>query len=310
MADIFISYASEDRPRVAQLQALLLRCGWSVWWDHDIPAGYVFRLVISEELESARCIVVAWSRSSIASRWVIEEAENGLRHERLIPILLDDVNPPLGFGELQAILMVGFDGKPSSPAFSQLVASLQHRLGPVPNGVPDDDPAAGASEGRRVQDDDWRRVQEYFARLLEYDTGLPAMVMKMVRTPDGDVDTSVFAANTRAHEMFGLNQAEERLVGMRGAELLDRLKMWMSQRDLQLFLVDQQRIYEAYVLRREFYAGAPMVFDSRHPNSEFRLREYVPVVFAYSGEAQTGDRTERLVGVLYLDLARLPAKPT
>ncbi|MCZ6871640.1 MAG: TIR domain-containing protein [Gammaproteobacteria bacterium] len=36
MADIFLSYASEDRERVRPLVAALETGGFSVWWDSDI----------------------------------------------------------------------------------------------------------------------------------------------------------------------------------------------------------------------------------------------------------------------------------
>ena len=33
MADIFISYASEDRNKAEELAETLRARGWSVWWD-------------------------------------------------------------------------------------------------------------------------------------------------------------------------------------------------------------------------------------------------------------------------------------
>ena len=37
--DVFISYAHEDADRARPLAELLEELGWSVWFDHDIPAG-------------------------------------------------------------------------------------------------------------------------------------------------------------------------------------------------------------------------------------------------------------------------------
>src|SRR4030095_3715490 len=39
MSDIFISYKREDLELAKALAAELTELGWTVWWDHDIPAG-------------------------------------------------------------------------------------------------------------------------------------------------------------------------------------------------------------------------------------------------------------------------------
>lgn len=39
MADIFLSYSSDDRGRVRPIVAALERRDWSVWWDREILPG-------------------------------------------------------------------------------------------------------------------------------------------------------------------------------------------------------------------------------------------------------------------------------
>ena len=73
--DIFLSYASEDRPKAKVLAYALEQQGWSVWWDRVIPAGKKFADVIDEEIANARSVVVAWSRISVTKDWVLEEAD-------------------------------------------------------------------------------------------------------------------------------------------------------------------------------------------------------------------------------------------
>jgi hypothetical protein len=64
MADIFISYASEDRPRVEPIAKALEEHGWSVWWDRTIPPGKSFDEAIEEAITAAKCVVVLWSDKS------------------------------------------------------------------------------------------------------------------------------------------------------------------------------------------------------------------------------------------------------
>ena len=58
MADIFISYASEDRDRIKPFIEKLLDEGWSVWWDRELQVGPRFARVIQEEIDKAGCVIV------------------------------------------------------------------------------------------------------------------------------------------------------------------------------------------------------------------------------------------------------------
>jgi len=102
MSDIFISYASGDRDKARTLAEFLRANGWSVWWDRAIPPGREFDEVIEEALDSAKCVVVLWSKSAAASRWVKTEAEVALRRNVLVPVLIEQVTIPLEFRLLQA----------------------------------------------------------------------------------------------------------------------------------------------------------------------------------------------------------------
>jgi hypothetical protein len=73
-----------------------------VWWGRTIPPGKTFDQVIQEAIESARCVVVLWSKGSIISDWVKEEANIGKQRKILVPAKIDSVEPPLGFGLIQA----------------------------------------------------------------------------------------------------------------------------------------------------------------------------------------------------------------
>jgi formylglycine-generating enzyme required for sulfatase activity len=131
MSDIFLSYASGDRERVRPLVEALEQAGWSVFWDFTIPAGMTWRRFLQEKLENTRSIVVVWSEHSINSRWVLEEADEAESQKiPIIPVLLDNVSPPLGFRSIQAKNLSGWDGDPSSPLVRDLFKDITNILGP------------------------------------------------------------------------------------------------------------------------------------------------------------------------------------
>lgn len=132
MSDLFISYASEDRERVLQFVHALEACEWSVFWDRKIPFGQTWRQVIGSELDQARCVIVLWSSNSIASLWVQEEAEEAKRRNILIPFLIDDVQPPLGFRSIQTANLSGWEGDPSSPRFAGVLRDINRVLAVAP----------------------------------------------------------------------------------------------------------------------------------------------------------------------------------
>lgn len=135
MSDIFISYKTEDRKRVAHLVAALRAAGLDVWWDQDIPAGGGWRHTIAEHLDKAKLCVVAWSEESTGSRgrFVLEEAERTAERGAYLGVLIDPVRLPFGFAEWQAIDLSGWNGKANQPLLDDFVAHVRTRLegGPV-----------------------------------------------------------------------------------------------------------------------------------------------------------------------------------
>lgn len=125
MAHIFVSYASEDRPRVAPLVDALEAEGWSVWWDRAIPPGKSFDEVIEEAIDTTDCVIVVWTERGVRSRWVKTEAEDGLRRNVLVPVVLDDARIPLAFRRIQAADLRNWSSDRSSVGYEMLLTALR-----------------------------------------------------------------------------------------------------------------------------------------------------------------------------------------
>ena len=103
MAKIFLSYAREDADRAGRVAAAMEAAGHSVWWDRHIHAGSRFSAEIDAALNDADLVVVLWSHHAVQSSWVLDEAAAGRDSGRLVPVLIENIMPPLGFRQYQAV---------------------------------------------------------------------------------------------------------------------------------------------------------------------------------------------------------------
>ncbi len=129
MSDIFISYARTDIERAKIIATAFEKHGLSVWWDPNIPPGEPFDEVIADALKSAKCMIVLWTESSITSGWVREEAMVGAQRGTLFPVLLDDVEIPVGFKRFHTVRIMDLVGLPAKEEFKQLLSAISATLG-------------------------------------------------------------------------------------------------------------------------------------------------------------------------------------
>ena len=128
MADVFISYASEDRARVRPLAEALQSRGFNIWWDRSLAAGQDYTAIIERELRSAKAVIVVWTQSSAASTFVRDEAGRARDEGRLVPVMLDRVEIPLGFGAFQAEDFTRWNGGSNAPQMQLLEEVLKAKL--------------------------------------------------------------------------------------------------------------------------------------------------------------------------------------
>jgi len=103
---VFIAYAREDATTAADIVAALRSRGIDVKWDRDLLGGQHFRRRLGEMIVDAAAVLVLWSEHSVASDFVIDEAEAGKSAGKLVTCrlgALDDRDIPFGFRQLHCV---------------------------------------------------------------------------------------------------------------------------------------------------------------------------------------------------------------
>lgn len=134
MADIFISYASEDRERAKTLAHALESEGWTVWWDRLIELGRPFDDVIQENIDAAKCVLVLWTADSVKSKWVRSEASEAEERNTLVPVMLEETaDIPLAFKLLQAAKLWDWEPGVEHAEYDKLLGQIRALVeGPAP----------------------------------------------------------------------------------------------------------------------------------------------------------------------------------
>jgi len=144
LSDIFLSYKREDQSAARLLADALERQGWSVWWDPQLRAGERFDDVIEQALQDARCVIVLWSKRSVESKYVRDEAAYALKKDKLVPVAIDDAVLPFRFQSIQTPRLDDWTKPAGSQEFQNLVSDLTARL----------EPSARTEEKLQTKDDE------------------------------------------------------------------------------------------------------------------------------------------------------------
>ena len=126
---VFLSYAHADQTRATALVRALEAHGLDVWWDALIEGGALFADSIEAALHRCDSVVVLWSRQSVGSDWVRDEAAVGREQRKLVPLSLDGVDPPLGFGQYHAINFSAWRGDADGAEMHALLRALAATTG-------------------------------------------------------------------------------------------------------------------------------------------------------------------------------------
>lgn len=125
---VFLSYSNEDREFARALMSKLEQYDIPFWWDQNISPGDEWRAKIAEQLEKATIVLTLWTKNSVSSKAVIEEAARAQRQRKLVHVVLDDSECPYGFSETQYVDLRDWDTSDTHPAFLSLIYAIQDKL--------------------------------------------------------------------------------------------------------------------------------------------------------------------------------------
>ncbi|MBT9444535.1 MAG: toll/interleukin-1 receptor domain-containing protein [Hyphomonadaceae bacterium] len=131
MADVVVSYKSDERGQAGYIVALLEAAGFAVWWDQKLIAGRSYDKAILQEIDACKSVVVCWSAASIDSEWVRGEAKIALDEDKLVPVAFDAMRIPPPFSMLHTIDLRNWRGAPSDPAWLEVIKQVRARVDPT-----------------------------------------------------------------------------------------------------------------------------------------------------------------------------------
>ena len=129
---VFLSYSRADQAQAQRLAQVLEEAGLQVWWDTLIEGGAAFAKSIEAALVASDAVIVLWSRNSIASDWVLDEAARGRDLKKLVPLSIDGTEPPLGFRQYQSISLAPAEGGFSEASMQAVLRAVLPLAGREP----------------------------------------------------------------------------------------------------------------------------------------------------------------------------------
>src|SRR5215471_15575045 len=167
MSDIFISYKREEQAMARNLANALEGEGWTVWWDPKLRAGERFNDVIEKALKESKCVIVLWSKRSVESKYVKDEATYALNRNKLVPVRIEEVELPFRFEDLHTPSLLAWDGSKDFTEFRRLVDDIAAIVGPP------------VTEGKReAEEEEKNRAQQEAERVREEQRKCPSVVFR------------------------------------------------------------------------------------------------------------------------------------
>lgn len=150
VTDIFISYSRQDEATARQFAGALAAQGFSLWWDDTLQPGQTYDQTIENALRQAKAVVVLWSRTACASRWVRSEATMADRLGTLVPVMIEECERPVQFELTQSANLIGWHGDAADPRFGAFADHVRRLIAGDVVSVPASEPVGLVRTSRQA----------------------------------------------------------------------------------------------------------------------------------------------------------------
>ncbi|MBC8351546.1 MAG: toll/interleukin-1 receptor domain-containing protein [Planctomycetes bacterium] len=127
MADIFLAYSRANSQKADQFRAAFKKEGYSVFVDVNTPTGARWREHIETQLNACDVLVVLWSKTSVKSDYVKEEADVAKDSKKLFPVMITKCDLPYGFRSYQTLDLTSWRGDLNAPQWRRLIEDIRSR---------------------------------------------------------------------------------------------------------------------------------------------------------------------------------------
>lgn len=119
--DVCLLYSESDQPVADQLEYCLNYYSIDVWKTQNIPIGNRIVAETTRVLEKAKVVIVLWSNQSVKSALLKQLASESKREKKvLIPVLIENIQIPGEFIDIQPINLIGWNGDKESDQIVRL----------------------------------------------------------------------------------------------------------------------------------------------------------------------------------------------
>lgn len=133
MADVFISYARQERDRAEQIKSKLDELKLDLFFDiESIDGGAAFPVVLTKALDGSRAVLACCSPYYFTRPWCMSEAHEGATRGILVPVILERFErtaPPLNLRGLNFLDLSDWSGGDDHEDWNRALLTLGKLVG-------------------------------------------------------------------------------------------------------------------------------------------------------------------------------------